>query len=71
MVFDIRERNGRYSSTVGLDKAGAGHTEGAIVRFHVSPDYPTGSPPEYSLSMSWKTEYQGMKCILMTRGLSA
>ena len=59
--YDVPEGYDTFSSMVGLDKECVDHTEGATVRFHVFTEYPTGSAPEDSVTISLKPEQLGVK----------
>ena len=67
--FDVPEGYNTFSSIVGLDKECVSHTEGATVRFHVFTEYPTGSAPENSLTISLKPEQLGVKSTWIVRDL--
>jgi alpha-galactosidase len=67
--FDVPEGYDTFSSIVGLDKECVGHTEGATVRFHVFTEYPTGSPPGNSATISLNPEQLGVKSAWTVRDL--
>jgi hypothetical protein len=59
--YDVPEGYDTFSSLVGLDKECVDHTEGATVKFHVFTEYPTGSRPADSVSISLTPEQLGVK----------
>ena len=59
--YDIPEGYDTFSSLVGLDKECVDHTDGATVKFHVFTEYPTGSLPADSVTISLKPEQLGVK----------
>ncbi len=67
--YDVPEGYDIFSSIVGLDKECVSHTEGATVRFHVFTEYPTGSAPENSATISLKPEQLGVKSTWTVRDL--
>jgi alpha-galactosidase len=69
--YDIPEGYDTFSSIAGLDKECVSHTEGATVRFHVFTKYPTGTPPEDSIKVSFKIEQLGFKGVCKVRDLWA
>jgi len=69
--YDIPEGYDTFSSIAGLDKECVSHTEGATVRFHVFTKYPTGTPPEDSIIVSFRIEQLGLKGVWKVRDVWA
>lgn len=59
--YNIPEGYDTFSSLAGLDKECIRHSEGATVKFHVFTQYPTGTPPQDSLSIDLSFDQLGMK----------
>ena len=58
-----------FTSIVGLDKECLNHPEGASVKFLVYTEYPAGSRPEDSVSISFKLDQIGLKGSCSVRDL--
>ncbi len=69
--YNIPEGYDTFTSLVGLDKECVDHTEGATARFLVFTQYPTGSLPEDSVTVSLKIEQLGFKGTCRVRDLWA
>jgi alpha-galactosidase len=67
--FDVPEGYDTFSSIVGLDKECVSHTEGATVKFHVFTEYPTGTAPQNSVTISLKVGQLGVKGAWVARDL--
>ncbi|MGA9408784.1 MAG: NPCBM/NEW2 domain-containing protein [Bacteroidota bacterium] len=69
--YNIPEGYDTFTFQAGLDKECVDHTDGATVRFLVFTQYPTGFPPEDSVSISLKLDQLSMKGTCKVRDLWA
>ncbi|MGA9118812.1 MAG: NPCBM/NEW2 domain-containing protein [Bacteroidota bacterium] len=67
--YDIPQGYDTFSAIVGLDKECVDHIEGATVKFLLFTEYPTGSAPADSITISLTAEQLGVKGTWRVRDL--